>query len=139
MGHPDSSSVYSEHDNIAPGGTNTGATMSVRQCSRTARCSARRRPRAARSSDRLSVNIYVNNNIQGVANSVLLGSKVAMQNPGLRLSYQQLGGGDDSDVETEKVGEAERRQGWGVLLMIAFLFCFLFVLIWIWKVKFWWN
>nr|CAD1819017.1 unnamed protein product [Ananas comosus var. bracteatus] len=106
MGHPDSSSVYSEHDNIAPGGTNTGAAMSVRQCSRTARCSARQHPRAAWSSDRLSINIYVNNNIQGVANSVLLGSKVAMQDPRLRLSYQQLGGGsgDDSDVETEKHG-----------------------------------
>ncbi|KAG8085407.1 hypothetical protein GUJ93_ZPchr0010g11272 [Zizania palustris] len=31
------------------------------------------------------INIYVNNNVQGVTNSVLVGSKVAMRDPGARL------------------------------------------------------
>ena len=32
------------------------------------------------------VNIYVNNNVQGVTNSVLLGSKVVMRDPGARVT-----------------------------------------------------
>jgi hypothetical protein len=34
----------------------------------------------------LCVNIYVNNNVQGVTNSVLLGSKVVMRDPGARVT-----------------------------------------------------
>lgn len=32
------------------------------------------------------INIYVNNNVQGVNNSILLGSKVTMRDPGVHLS-----------------------------------------------------
>lgn len=47
----------------------TGATMSV----------------AASGSCCCSINIYVNNNVQGVTNSVLVRSKVAMRDPGARI------------------------------------------------------
>jgi hypothetical protein len=59
------------------GSTSTGATMSVasggHHCCRGGGC----------------VNIYVNNNVQGVTNSVLLGSKVVMRDPGARVSSRR--------------------------------------------------
>ncbi|KAK3139381.1 hypothetical protein QOZ80_5AG0382380 [Eleusine coracana subsp. coracana] len=53
------------------GCTSTGATMTVAQPGH--RCCGG------------CVNIYVNNNVQGVTNSVLLGSKVVMRDPGARV------------------------------------------------------
>nr|XP_051191395.1 uncharacterized protein LOC127304865 [Lolium perenne] len=55
----------------------TGATMSVTH-----------RPPASSSGNcccYCSINIYVNNNVQGVTNSVLFGSSVAMRDPGARV------------------------------------------------------
>nr|CAB3459471.1 unnamed protein product [Digitaria exilis] len=69
----------------AEGCTSTGATMSV----------SHRAPTAAASGGDHSccgghvVNIYVNNNVQGVTNSVLLGSKVAMRDPGARVTTRR--------------------------------------------------
>ena len=67
----------------AEGCTSTGATMSV----------AHRAPAASGGGHRCCscgggrcVNIYVNNNVQGVTNSVLLGSKVVMRDPGARVT-----------------------------------------------------
>ncbi|CAL5098149.1 unnamed protein product [Urochloa decumbens] len=61
----------------AEGCTSTGATMSVAAASggghRCCSCGG-------------GVNIYVNNNVQGVTNSVLLGSKVVMRDPGARVT-----------------------------------------------------
>ncbi|KAF8726260.1 hypothetical protein HU200_019717 [Digitaria exilis] len=71
----------------AEGCTSTGATMSV----------SHRAPTAAASGGDHSccgghvVNIYVNNNVQGVTNSVLLGSKVAMRDPGARVTTRRRG------------------------------------------------
>lgn len=45
---------------------------------------------AERQLDRGSVNIYISNNIQGVNNSILLGSEVKMAEPGLGLSFGDI-------------------------------------------------
>lgn len=60
----------------AEGCTSTGATMSVASGAKHRCCSC---------GGELCVNIYVNNNVQGVTNSVLLGSKVVMRDPGARV------------------------------------------------------
>ncbi|CAM0950644.1 unnamed protein product [Alopecurus aequalis] len=54
----------------------TGATMS-----------ATHQPPASSNGNRCCccINIYVNNNVQGVTNSVLFGSSVAMRDPGARV------------------------------------------------------
>ncbi|WOL05793.1 hypothetical protein Cni_G14524 [Canna indica] len=57
-------------------GTNTGASMLIQ----------RHLPPASHC---CCVSIYVNNNIQGVTNSVLLGSKVSMGDAGVRLSLRE--------------------------------------------------
>ena len=54
----------------------TGATMSV----------THQPPSSSNGSCRCCcINIYVNNNVQGVTNSVLFGSSVAMRDPGARV------------------------------------------------------
>lgn len=56
------------------GGKNVGATMTV-QCSS-----------CGKSRNSSNINIYINNNVQGVNNSILLGSEVRMGDPGVCLS-----------------------------------------------------
>ncbi|KAJ3678547.1 hypothetical protein LUZ60_002350 [Juncus effusus] len=92
MGLGDSAYSYSERDNLSVDGTNLGATMKIHQC-----------PQAVRSNESVCINIYVNNNIQGVTNSVMLGSKMIMRDPGARVSF---GGMDREDgvLGFEKVG-----------------------------------
>ncbi|RLN30957.1 hypothetical protein C2845_PM05G04720 [Panicum miliaceum] len=66
----------------AEGCTSTGATMSVAH--RAAASGGGHR--CCNCGGGLCVNIYVNNNVQGVTNSVLLGSKVVMRDPGARVT-----------------------------------------------------
>ncbi|CAN6325918.1 unnamed protein product [Urochloa humidicola] len=61
----------------AEGCTSTGATMSM---------AASASGGGHRCCSCGGVNIYVNNNVQGVTNSVLLGSKVVMRDPGARVT-----------------------------------------------------
>lgn len=53
-------------------GSNTGASMVVGPVSNNSNC----------------INIYVNNNVQGMTNSVVLGSQVVMRDPGVRITLQ---------------------------------------------------
>jgi hypothetical protein len=102
MGLGDSAYSYSEQDHLAADGTNIGATMAVRRV-----------PQIVRSNECISINIHLNNNIQGVTNSVLLGSKVIMRDPGARMAFN-CGEMDDRDEEMRfgKVGHSFRSL-WG--------------------------
>ncbi|KAF3335258.1 hypothetical protein FCM35_KLT19765 [Carex littledalei] len=102
MGFGDSAYSYSEHDHLAADGTNIGATMAVRRV-----------PQIARLNESICINIHLNNNIQGVTNSVLLGSKVVMRDPGARVCLNCGETGDrDEEMRFEKVGHAFRSL-WG--------------------------
>lgn len=73
----DGKHVSSDHFKVD--GSNVGAVMNVRQSSPIPDC---------------CINIYVSNNIQGVNNSILVGSEVKMGEPGVGLSF--------GDVKWEK-------------------------------------
>ncbi|XP_066357612.1 uncharacterized protein [Miscanthus floridulus] len=83
--------------------TSTGATMSV---------AAHSAPVASVSGGCCScgaghgncVNIYVNNNVQGVTNSVLVGSKVVMRDPGPRIASSR-------HHQPRRDGRCRRREG----------------------------
>jgi hypothetical protein len=72
----------------AEGCTSTGATMSVahRAAPASAPGGGRRCCSSCGGGGNCVVNIYVNNNVQGVTNSVLLGSEVVMRDPGARVT-----------------------------------------------------
>ncbi|CAL9051916.1 unnamed protein product [Musa banksii] len=90
---------------VSSGGTNAGASMSVRQ----------RRPR-----HRCCVSIYLNNNTQGVANSVLFRSRVAMGDAGARLSFRRREDDDRLLREIRKLVMLQR-----LLLLLILSLCFL--------------
>lgn len=94
MGLGDSAYSYSENDHLAADGTNIGATMAVRRV-----------PQITRLNESICINIHLNNNIQGVTNSVLLGSKVVMRDPGARvcLNCGETGDRDDEEMRFENV------------------------------------
>lgn len=73
-------SMKPTNDKITSDGSSTGAAMFVHH------------PQpgtAAVAGDCCCINIYVNNNIQGVTNSILFGSKVVMRDPGVRLQFSE--------------------------------------------------
>ncbi|TKW07406.1 hypothetical protein SEVIR_7G304266v4 [Setaria viridis] len=72
----------------AEGCTSTGATMSVAHRAAPA-AAAGGGHRCCGCGGGHCVNIYVNNNVQGVTNSVLLGSKVVMRDPGARVTSRR--------------------------------------------------
>ncbi|XP_066355556.1 uncharacterized protein [Miscanthus floridulus] len=85
--------------------TSTGATMSVAAhiapvASVSDSCSCRCSCGGGHGN---CVNIYVNNNVQGVTNSVLVGSKVVMQDPGPRVS--------SGHHQPRRDGRRRRREG----------------------------
>lgn len=103
----DSTSSYSEHIHLASDGTNTGAAMFVRQ-----------RPPGAPAKDCCYINIYVNNNIQGVTNSMLFGSRVIMRDPGARLSFS-FGQKEGSPFGRRKDGSVVSSFLWGFFVSSA--------------------
>ncbi|RRT58808.1 hypothetical protein GW17_00001320 [Ensete ventricosum] len=90
---------------VSSGGTNAGASMSIRH----------RRPR-----HRCSVSIYLNNNTQGVTNSVLFGSGVAMGDAGARLSFRRREDDDGLLREIRKLVMLQR-----LLLLLILSLCLL--------------
>lgn len=74
---PDSCNGTFERVNME--GTNTGAAMLIRSTAA-----------SGESVDGYCINIYVNNNIQGVNNSILVGSEVTMRDPGVRLYFGDI-------------------------------------------------
>ncbi|KAK1353288.1 hypothetical protein POM88_052423 [Heracleum sosnowskyi] len=59
-------------------GRSNGAVMNARRSS------------SGKSSDSCGINVYINNNVQGVCNSILVGSQVNMGDPGVWLSLKPM-------------------------------------------------
>ncbi|KAL8101970.1 hypothetical protein AgCh_033755 [Apium graveolens] len=49
-----------------------------------------RRSASGKSSDSCGINVYINNNVQGVCNSILVGSEVHMGDSGVWLSLKPM-------------------------------------------------
>ncbi|KAI3449831.1 hypothetical protein Pfo_006496 [Paulownia fortunei] len=68
-------------ENVRLGGRNVGASMIV---------DGGGGGGSSESQGSCSINIYINNDIQGINNSVLIGSEVKMRDPGVSLCLQEL-------------------------------------------------
>ncbi|KAK6940600.1 hypothetical protein RJ641_030131 [Dillenia turbinata] len=78
--------------------------------------------------DFCSINIYINNNIQGVNNSILVGSEVQMRDPGVCLSFRDVRF-DDERPETRRMnGRDNFGGGLGLFGMFACAILSLFLL-----------
>ncbi|KAJ0051687.1 hypothetical protein Pint_01648 [Pistacia integerrima] len=94
---------YGSFSRVNLEGTNIGAAMFAR------------RGTTAESQDCCCINIYVNNNVQGVNNSVLLGSEVRMRDPGVCLYFGDIKfdrrwpqqSQSNNKIETRPVNETE--------------------------------
>ncbi|KAL6340328.1 hypothetical protein AAG906_040765 [Vitis piasezkii] len=69
-------------------GRNVGASMVMQSC---------------------SINIYINNNVQGVNNSALLGSQVKMGDPGVYLTFRGVKFNEDSRETNKRNGESNEK------------------------------
>ncbi|KAK9726448.1 hypothetical protein RND81_05G215900 [Saponaria officinalis] len=100
--------THATFDHVDVHGSNVGAVMHVTPTS----------PKEVRE---CGVNIYISNNIQGVNNSILVGSDVKMGEPGLGLSFR--------DVKLKR--EIRKVKSWNVLprfrLISLLLFAFAIV------------
>ncbi|KAJ1391424.1 ABC transporter C family member 5 [Sesbania bispinosa] len=77
----DSKFKHGSFEYINLDGKNVGATMRLQH-----RSSTKGEPKE----DCCCINIYVNNNVQGVSNSVLHDSEVRMRDPGISLYFENL-------------------------------------------------
>lgn len=95
-------------------GKNEGATMHLQH--RSTKCESK---------DCCCINIYVNNNVQGVSNSVLHDSEVRMRDPGISLYFENL----KVDKGTPKSNRGNKLGFWLCtlnLLALVFLLVLLF-------------
>ncbi|KAF5738994.1 hypothetical protein HS088_TW12G00190 [Tripterygium wilfordii] len=100
---------YGSFQRVAIEGSNIGASMFIR-----------RGIAAAEPEDNCCINIYINNNVQGVINSVLLGSEVSMRDPGVRLSFK--------DVALDERWLRSKRWSWRDYSCCVILFSFFFLI-----------
>lgn len=96
---------YGSFERVTLKGRNVGAAMVMPGGTR------------GESHDCCCINIYINNNIQGVNNSILHGSEVTMRDPGVSLFFGDHGKLDKGSLQTNK----KRNLG--------FCFKFLFVIV----------
>ncbi|KAG0491608.1 hypothetical protein HPP92_005006 [Vanilla planifolia] len=73
------------------------------------------------------INIYVDNNIQGVTSSILLGSKVVMGDPGVHLSLRKEHG-TRCTWEGSKAGQVTLPARESLFVFYALLLCFVLVI-----------
>ena len=85
---PEAGHEFSESINLE--GKNAGASFSLH------------RGNKAESHDCCCINIYINNNIQGVNSSVLYGSEVQMRDPGVHLFFGDVKLGKKSKRTNKK-------------------------------------
>nr|XP_010918929.1 uncharacterized protein LOC105043177 [Elaeis guineensis] len=119
----DSTTAHSKHDGVVLDGKNTGAAMSIQG-----------HPSGMPGSNCCCINIYVNNNVQGVTNSVLFGSKVVMRDPRAKLSLRRRLGGCKVDGWRAKAGDVESVKApvfWAMLLVL--LSFVIFLVSWMWQ------
>lgn len=104
-----SNDKHSSFEYINLDGKNNGATMKLHQ-----------RNTKGESKDCCCINIYINNNVQAVSNSVLHGSHVEMRDPGVRLYFHDL------RLDRE-IPSTNKWVCWEILLTLRFwLYLFLF-------------
>ncbi|GFY99532.1 hypothetical protein Acr_13g0009320 [Actinidia rufa] len=101
-----SQSSYGSFERLNLGGKNVGAAM-TKQCSS-----------SGESLGCYNINIYINNNVQGVNNSVLVGSEVKMRDPGVCFSMRGVKFGKDSQ-ETNRKRRNSSRGFLGILLVLV--------------------
>ncbi|KAF5726988.1 hypothetical protein HS088_TW22G00674 [Tripterygium wilfordii] len=104
---------YGSFHRVGIEGSNIGASMFIR-----------RGIGAAEPQDNCCINIYINNNVQGVSNSVLVGSEVKMRDPGVSLSFE--------DVVLDERWLRSKRRSWrdySFCVMLLFSFVFLILLL----------
>ena len=77
-------------------------------------------------SESCSINIYINNNVQGVNNSALLGSQVKMGDPGVYLTFRGVKFNEDSRETNKRNGESNEK-GLGAKLGFCGKFLLVFI------------
>lgn len=92
-------------------GTNVGATMIIYRGSGLS---------SGELNDSCGVNIYVNNNIQGLNNSIMIGSRLYMGDPGVWLTLK------DSNLERWFSKKYNSNAGW---VSLGFFVLFVFVIV----------
>ena len=97
---------YRSFERLNLGGKNVGAAM-TKQCSS-----------SGESLGCYNINIYINNNVQGVNNSVLVGSEVKMGDPEVCFSMREVKFGKDSQ-ETNRKRRNSSRGFLGMLLVLV--------------------
>ncbi|GFZ13486.1 hypothetical protein Acr_23g0018710 [Actinidia rufa] len=104
-------SSYGSFEHVNLKGKNVGATM-------TQRCSS-----SGESLGCYNINIYINNNVQGVNNSVLVGSEVKMGDPGVCFSMRDAKLGKDSQETNRKRAHSNRGfLGMFLVVVVAIIF-----------------
>ncbi|KAL1313505.1 hypothetical protein AAHE18_16G117600 [Arachis hypogaea] len=102
-------------------GKNVGATMRLQH---------RSKKGEAEEEHCCCINIYVNNNVQGVSNSVLHGSEVKMRDPGVSLYFENF----KIDKETHRFCIGNKLALW-LFLFVFLVLVFLLLLLLLFSTK----
>nr|KYP62405.1 hypothetical protein KK1_016937 [Cajanus cajan] len=111
----DSKSKHDSFEYINLDGENVGATMHLHH-----------RSTKSEPKDCSCINIYINNNVQGVSNSVLHDSEVRMRDPGISLYFENLKVDKGTSTSHKRFCWGKRL---GFLLCILNLLALLFLLV----------
>lgn len=110
-------SSHGSFDRVNLKGRNVGATMFVRH-------GVKDEPQ-----DSCCINIFVNSNVQGVNNSILLGSEVSMRDPGvsifledMKLKSKKKRRNEDDASGSSKLGSLGMAMLAAFMLLLLFLF-----------------
>ncbi|KAI5599949.1 hypothetical protein BDE02_02G229800 [Populus trichocarpa] len=110
-------SSHASFDRVNLKGRNVGATMFIRH-------GVHDEPQ-----DSYSINIFVNNNVQGVNNSILLESEVSMRDPGvsifledMKLKSKKKRRNEDDASGSSKLGSLGMAMLAAFILLLLFLF-----------------
>uniref|UniRef100_A0A6M2F066 Uncharacterized protein n=1 Tax=Populus davidiana TaxID=266767 RepID=A0A6M2F066_9ROSI len=114
----DPESSHGSFDRVNLKGRNVGATMFVRHG-----------VKDIEPQDSYCINIFVNNNVQGVNNSILLGSEVSMRDPGvsifledMKLKSKKKRRNEDDASGSSKLGSLGMAMLAAFMLLLLFLF-----------------
>lgn len=108
-----STSSDCDRDHVTLNGLNVGAATIINPCHT-----------EGQPGHHFCINIYVTNNVQGVNNSILLESKVAMRDPGARLSFPLPHNVD------EKRKKRRKKSSYRVTLFCTISILFVLLLVW---------
>lgn len=118
-------SSYGSFDRVIMKGRNVGAAMTIRHGA----------PTGESQDSCCIINLYVNNNIQGVNNFILLGSEVQMKSPGVNIFLEDLNIGEKwlpSEMKKKKISNKNEtsllsKLGFSAILTAIVLLLLLFL------------